>query len=304
MRITITGSTGLIGQALASSLLADGHDVVRLVRRAPRATADGTTEAIWNPRTGTVDPAALSGSDAVVHLAGAGVGDHRWNDSYKREIRESRVLGTGTLATALAALPEGERPAVFVSGSAIGYYGDTGAETVDESAPAGPDFLAGVCVDWEEAAEPARQAGIRTAYSRMGIVLAEGGGAFGRMLPPARFGLGGPLGSGRQYWSVVSLADAVAALRYVTDTDGLSGPVNITSPQPVTNRDLAKDLGRLLHRPALFPVPGPMLHLVLGEFAGTVLYSQQVRPARLLDAGFAFRHPTAHDALLAALGKG
>jgi uncharacterized protein (TIGR01777 family) len=303
MRITITGSTGLIGRALAESLLADGHEVVRLVRRDPRPTADGTTEARWDPRGGAVDQAALAGSNAVVHLAGAGVGDHRWTESYKREIRDSRVLGTRTIATGLAVLPADQRPEVFLSGSAIGYYGDTGAAAVDESAPAGTDFLAGVCVEWEAAAEPARQAGVRTAFSRMGVVLAAQGGAFGRMLPLARLGLGGPLGSGRQYWSVVSLDDAVAALRFVIDTPAVSGPVNVTSPQPVTNKELAGTLGRLLHRPAVFMVPSPALRLVLGEFAGSVLYSQQVKPTKLLDAGFTFQHPTVEDALRAVLEK-
>jgi uncharacterized protein len=301
MRITITGSTGLIGQALAASLLADGHDVVRLVRREPKGRADGSVEARWDPSGGTVDVSALSGADAVVHLAGAGVGDHRWTDSYKRQIHDSRVLGTKTLANRLAALPDGDRPGLFLSGSAIGYYGDTGQDTVDESAPVGTDFLAGVCADWEAAADPARQADIRTAHSRMGVVLAKQGGAFGRMLPLAKLGLGGPLGSGRQYWSVVSLGDAVGALRYVIDTPELSGPVNITRPEPVTNRELSDALGRILHRPAVAMVPSQVLHLALGEFAGTVLYSQKVRPARLLDAGYQFRHPSLDDTLRAAL---
>ncbi|HEV2639669.1 MAG TPA: TIGR01777 family oxidoreductase [Actinocrinis sp.] len=303
MRITITGSTGLIGQALAESLLADGHDVTRLVRREPRATSDGTTEARWDPTAGTVDTAALAGSDAVVHLAGAGVGDHRWTPAYKQQIRDSRVLGTRTLATHLADLPADSRPGLFLSGSAIGYYGATGTNTVDETAPAGTDFLAEVCAAWEAAAAPAREAGIRTAHSRTGVVLSPRGGAFGRMLPLAKLGLGGPLGSGRQYWSVISLADAVAALRYVIDTPALDGPINVTQPRPVTNREVSSALGRLLHRPAFFMVPSPALHLVLGEFAGSVLYSQKVVPTRLLEAGYPFRHPTLDDTLRAALGK-
>jgi len=299
MRIAISGSAGLIGQALVASLLGGGHDVVRLVRREPRASG----EARWDPRAGFVDPAALRATDAVVHLAGAGVADHRWSESYKKEIRESRVLGTRTLADALAALPAEERPAAFLSCSAIGYYGGTGTGAVDESQPAGSDFLAGVCVDWEAAAEPARQAGIRTVHPRMGIVIAPSGGAFGRIFPLAKLGLGGPMGNGKQYWSVISLADAVAALRFAIDTAELSGPANLTTPEPVTNRELATILGRILHRPAVLPVPGPVLKLVIGEFADSVLYSQRVLPARLLDAGFHFEYPTPEAALRAALDK-
>lgn len=302
MRITITGSTGLIGQALAASLLADGHEVVRLVRREPKGRADGSVEARWDPTGGTVEPSAISGADAVVHLAGAGVGDHRWTDSYKRLIHDSRVLGTRTLANRLAALPDSDRPALFLSGSAIGYYGDTGENTVDESAPAGADFLAGVCADWEAAADPARQAGrIRVAHSRTGVVLAGQGGAFARMLPLAKLGLGGPLGTGRQFWSVISLDDAVGALRHVIDTPEVEGPFNVTLPEPVTNRELNDTLGRILHRPAVAAVPAPVLRLALGEFAGTVLYSQKVRPGRLLDAGYEFRHPGLEESLRAAL---
>jgi uncharacterized protein (TIGR01777 family) len=302
MRIVITGSTGLIGRALTASLLGDGHEVVRLVRREPvAATADGSIEAHWNPQTGFVPPEALADVDALVHLAGAGVGDHRWNAAYKRKIRDSRVHGTKALADSFAAASGKQRPSVFVSGSAIGYYGDTGGKAVDESAPVGTDFLAGVCADWEAAADPAREAGIRTVHPRMGIVVAPAGGAYGRILPLAKLGLGGRMGNGRQYWSLISLADVVAGLRFAIDTPGLSGPVNFTSPQPATNRELTATLGRLLHRPALLPVPGPALRLAIGEFAGTVLYSQQVLPARLLDAGFTFKHPTPEATLSSAL---
>jgi uncharacterized protein len=302
MRIVISGSTGLIGQALTASLLGDGHDVVRLVRHEPGpALSEAATESRWDPRTGVVDQAALRDADAVVHLAGAGVADHRWTSAYKQEIHDSRTLGTRTLADGLAALPAEARPRVFLSCSAIGYYGGTGMAEVDETGPAGSDFLAEVCVDWEAAAEPARQAGIRTVHPRMGIVVAAHGGAFGRIFPLARAGLGGPMGSGRQYWSIVSLPDAVAALRHAIDTPELSGPVNITSPQPVTNGELAKTLGRILHRPSVLAVPGPALKLALGEFAESVLYSQRVLPARLVETGFQHQHPTTEAALRSAL---
>jgi hypothetical protein len=304
MRIAITGSSGLVGRALAASLLGDGHEVVRLVRREPRASVpDGSTEARWAPTTGFVDPEALRGVDAMVHLAGAGVADHRWTTAYKQEIRDSRVLGTKTLADWYAGLSADWHPSVFVSCSAIGYYGDTGGQPVDESGPAASDFLAKLCVEWEAAAEPARQAGIRTVHPRMGVVIARGGGAFGRLLPFAKAGLGGRLGSGRQYWSVISLADTVAALRFAIDTPELSGPVNFTSPEPVTNRDLTTALGRALHRPTVFPVPGFALRLALGGFADSILYSQRVLPGRLLGTGFQFTHPTAEAALKAALDQ-
>ncbi|MFD3804726.1 TIGR01777 family oxidoreductase [Streptomyces sp. NPDC058611] len=295
MRIAVTGSTGLIGKALVQSLRADGHEVVRFVRRAP-AAAD---EARWDPARGEVDPAGLAGCSAVVHLAGAGVGEHRWTDAYKREIRDSRVLGTAAIARAAAALDE--PPAVLVSGSAIGYYGDTGRRAVDEDAPAGQGFLPSVCVEWEAAAEPAAAAGIRTAYARTGLVVARDGGAWGRLFPIFRAGIGGRLGDGRQYWSYLSLRDEVAALRHIIDTPSLSGPVNLTAPDPVTNRQVTEAMGRVLRRPAVLPVPAVALRVVLGEFAEDVLGSQRVRPARLLESGFVFRDPSIEQAIRAAL---
>lgn len=295
MRIAVTGSTGLIGKALVQSLRADGHEVVRFVRRAP-AAAD---EARWDPARGEVDPAGLAGCSAVVHLAGAGVGDHRWTDAYKREIRDSRVLGTAAIARAAAALDE--PPAVLVSGSAIGYYGDTGRRAVDEDAPAGQGFLPSVCVEWEAAAEPAAAAGIRTAYARTGLVVARDGGAWGRLFPIFRAGVGGRLGDGSQYWSYLSLRDEVAALRHIVDTPSLSGPVNLTAPDPVTNRQVTEAMGRVLRRPAVLPVPAVALRLALGEFAEDVLGSQRVRPARLLESGFVFRDPSIEQAIRAAL---
>ncbi|MCX5378721.1 TIGR01777 family oxidoreductase [Streptomyces sp. NBC_00091] len=295
MRIAITGSSGLIGKALVRSLHADGHDTVRFVRRAPAAPG----EARWDPRTGYVDPDGLRGSDAVVHLAGAGVGDHRWTAAYKKEIRDSRVLGTAAVARAMAALDS--PPPVLVCGSAVGYYGDTGDRAVDESAPAGAGFLPSVCVEWEAAAAPAREAGIRTAFARTGLVVAAGGGAWGRMFPLFRAGLGGRLGSGRQYWSFISLHDEIAALRHLIDTPGLSGPFNLTAPQPLTNREVTAAMGRVLHRPALFAVPAPVLRLVLGELSQDVLGSQRARPVRLMESGFVFTHPGIEDSIRAAL---
>ncbi|WP_030849241.1 TIGR01777 family oxidoreductase [Streptomyces sp. NRRL F-4474] len=295
MRIAVTGSTGLIGSALVRSLRADGHEVVRFVRRDP-ARAD---EARWDPERGHVDPAGLAGCGAVVHLAGAGIGDHRWTAAYKRKIRDSRVLGTAALANALAGLDE--PPAVLVSGSAVGYYGDTGDQPVDEDSPAGHGFLPSVCVEWEAAAAPARQAGIRTAFARTGLVVAKEGGAWGRMFPLFRAGVGGRLGDGRQYWPYISLHDEVAALRHIIDTPELSGPVNLTAPEPLTNRQVTAAMSRVLHRPAVLPVPAAALRVVLGEFSQDVLGGQRAIPTRLLRSGFTFRDPDIEQAIRAAL---
>ncbi|MYT24392.1 TIGR01777 family protein [Streptomyces sp. SID7760] len=297
MRIAITGSSGLIGQALLRSLRADGHEVVRFVRRTPSVPE----EAEWDPRRGYVDPTGLAGCGAVVHLAGAGVGDHRWTDAYKKEIRDSRVAGTDAIARAIAALDA--PPAVLVSGSAIGYYGDTGDRAVDEDAPAGQGFLPEVCVEWEAAAAPARAAGVRTVFARTGLVVAAGGGAWGRLFPIFKAGLGGRIGDGRQYWSFISLRDEIAALRHAIDTPGLSGPLNLTAPEPVTNQEVTSAMGRVLNRPTLLPVPAPALRLALGEFAGDVLGSQRVRPARLLESGFTFRDPDIDRSIRAALAE-
>jgi uncharacterized protein len=300
MRIVITGSSGLIGQALSAALLAADHGVVRLVRHAPRGPLpDGSVEFGWDPAAGQLDPAALDGADAVVHLAGAGVGDHRWTSSYKAQIKDSRVLGTRTVAAAIAAAEK--PPQVFVSGSAIGYYGATGAQAVDESAPAGTDFLARVCVEWEAAAAPAREAGVRVVHPRTGVVVAGEGGAFGRLLPLAKLGLGGRLGSGRQYWSFISLTDVVAALRHLIDTQSLEGPVNLTAPEPATNREITIALGQALHRPMLLPVPAPALKLVIGEFSDGILMSQRVLPTALLESGFGFTHLSAESAVRQAV---
>ncbi|MDT0549428.1 MULTISPECIES: TIGR01777 family oxidoreductase [Streptomyces] len=295
MRIAITGSSGLIGTALVRSLRADGHEVVRLVRRPPRA-AD---EVRWEPKRQWVDTEGLAGCAAVVHLAGAGIGDRRWTDAYKKELRDSRVLGTAAIAEAVASLDT--PPRVLVSGSAIGIYGDTGERAVDESAPPGEGFLAGLCQEWEEAAGAAQDAGVRTVFARTGLVVAGEGGAWGRLFPLFRLGLGGRMGSGRQYWSFIALDDHIAALRHILTTEGLAGPVNLTAPEPVTNREVTAAMGRVLGRPTLLSVPAPALRLALGELSSDVLGSVRAVPRRLLDSGFTFAHPGIEEALRAAL---
>jgi uncharacterized protein len=294
MRIAVTGSTGLIGTALVGSLRAAGHEVSRLVRRPSRA-AD---EVAWDPVRQRIDAAGLNGCDAVVQLAGAAIGGRRWNDAYKRKIRESRVLGTATIAEAVASLDT--PPRVLVCGSAIGFYGDTGDRKVDESAPPGDGFLPSLCVDWEEAARPAEEAGVRTVFSRTGLVVARGGGAWGKLFPIFGAGLGGRLGSGNQYWSFISLHDEVAALRHLIDTDTLEGPVNLTAPEPVTNREVTAAMGRVLHRPTPFPVPAAVLRLAVGGLAEDIVGSQRVVPSRLLESGFTFAFPSIDAAVRAA----
>lgn len=297
MTIIVTGSSGLLGSALVRSLRADGTRVVRLVRRAPQ----GPDEAFWDPAEGTLDPAVLEGARAVVHLAGAGIGDRRWNEEYKREIVRSRVEGTATVARALAELPAG--PALL-SASATGFYGDTGDREVDETSPAGSGFLArDVVVPWEAATRPATEAGVRVALLRTGLVLSRDGGLLARILPLFRAGTGAPLGSGRQYMSWISLDDWVGAVRYILNDPEMSGPVNLTAPEPVTNERFTRALGRAVHRPTMpVAVPGFMLRAVLGEFAEEgVLIGQRVLPRRLLEAGHSFRHIRLDDALAAVL---
>jgi hypothetical protein len=299
MRVAITGSSGLIGSSLATSLLTDGHEVVRLMRRATVAAPKGIVEKQWDPAAGQMDESALDGVDAVVNLAGAGIGDQRWTEAYKQLLRESRIQATTTIAKAVA--DADKHPRVLVSASAIGYYGETGDVRTDETAEPGSDFLAGLCQDWEAAAKPAAAAGVRVAHPRFGLVMARGAGAFGPLVRLARLGVGGRMGSGRQYWSYVSLPDAIAGLRHIIDTDDISGPVNVTAPEPVTNREITQALGRAVHRPMLFNAPGFALHAGLGEFADSVLMSQRVVPARLLESGFTFKHTTPQAALAAVL---
>jgi len=294
-RIAVTGASGLIGSALVRSLTADGHEVVRLVRRAAR----GADEVCWDPEGEYVDAAALDGCDAVVNLAGAGVGDHRWTDAYKKTVRDSRVLGTAALAEAVAALDR--PPRVWVNGSAIGFYGETGDRAVDEDAPPGDGFLPSLCVEWEEATAPVQEAGVRTVFARTGLVVAKDGGAWAKLFPLFKAGVGGRFGDGRQYWSFVALHDEVAAIRHLIDTEGLSGPFNLTAPNPLTNREITAAMGRVLRRPSLFTVPAPALKLVLGEMSGDVLGSQRVLPKRLLESGFTFTFPEIEGAIRAAL---
>jgi hypothetical protein len=298
-QIAITGSTGLIGTALRRSLEADGHQILAVVRRTVRA---GEPAVQWDPDAGTIDATALEGVDAVVHLAGAGIGDERWTEERKRLILESRTRGTALLAATLAALDA--KPAVLVSGSAIGYYGDRGDETLTEQSAPGDDFLASICVPWEAEAQPVVDAGIRLATIRTGIVLTTEGGALPKMLPLFKLGLGGPYGSGRQWWSWITLADEIAAIRHLIDHD-VRGPVNLTAPEPVPERDLAKALGRALHRPSLLPVPtfGPKL-VVGAELAEALLFtSAKVLPTVLESSGFTFTHPDLDTALAAVLAR-
>ncbi len=301
MKVVVAGSSGLIGSALLTSLRADGHDVVTLVRRDPR----GEHEVRWSPGLGArgADPAvraAVDGAGAVINLAGAGVAGKRWNDAYKLEILDSRVSATTCLATAIA---ESENPTpVLVSGSAGGYYGDTGPDAVDETATKGSTFLARVAASWEMAAEPAREAGVRVVHPRTGTVADPEGGAFGRLLPVLRLGVGGRLGSGRQWWSLISLTDEVGAIRHVIDHDEVVGPVNIGAPQQVTNGDLTTALGKAMHRPTLAFVPRPVLQVVLGEFADELLIDQRMEPAVLLATGYEFAHPTIESIIADLLG--
>lgn len=300
MDIAITGSTGLIGEALRASLQDDGHRVVRMVRRE----ATGADEISWDPAAGRLDPADLAGLDAVVHLAGEGIAEKRWTDAQKQRILTSRTAGTGLLARSLAAAGD-EGPRVLVSGSAIGWYGDRGDEVLTEASAPGTGFLADVCRQWEAAADPAREAGIRVAHPRTGIVLDAGGGVLAKQLPLFKLGLGGRIGSGRQYMSWIAIEDEVAALRFLLDHE-LDGPVNLTAPTPVTNRAFTEALGGALHRPTVVPVPGfgPKV-LFGGELVDELLLaSQRVQPAALLEAGFTFAQPDLRPALDALLARG
>ncbi len=285
-RIAITGSTGLIGSALVGHLRSEGHTVQRLVRRK----ASAPDEIEWDPQAGTVDLASLTGVDAVIHLAGANVGDHRWTKKYRAQILNSRLLGTTTIATAVAEV----KPKVFISASAIGYYGETGNRAVTETDRGGEDFLAAVCREWEAAADLAGD--VRTIKVRTGLVLEPTGGALGRMLPLFRLGLGGKLGSGKQWWSWITLHDEIRAICHLLESN-LSGPVNLTSPNPVTNQEFTAALARALHRPALFPVPGFALKTALGGFATEILDSKRVSPHALTESGFTFDYPHLMSAL-------
>jgi uncharacterized protein (TIGR01777 family) len=301
VEVAITGASGLIGSALASSLGADGNAVRPVVRPASDGPpADGAIR--WDPAAGTIESDALEGIDAVVHLAGAGIGDKRWSPARKREIRDSRVRGTDLLARTLARLSR--PPPVLVSGSAVGYYGDRGDAELTEQSASGTDFLAGVVRAWEAAAQPAVDAGIRTVYLRNGVVLAADGGMLPRLVTLFRFFVGGRLGSGRQWLSWVSIDDEVGVIRFVLDRPDLSGPLNVTGPSPATNAQFTKALGAALHRPSALPIPAFGPRLVLGrEMADEMLFvSQRAVPAALIAAGYDFAHPDVATALHEVLG--
>lgn len=285
MRIAVTGSHGLIGSALVTALRAGGDDVVRLVRGTP----EGKDEVGWDPAAGRLDPADLGHIDAAVNLAGAGVGDRRWNDAYKRTILQSRVDSTRTLVTALTALDH--LPKVLVSGSAMGVYGDRGDEVLTEDSSLGNTFLADVVKQWEAAAVPAAEAGIRVVHPRTSLVMTPSGGAFQPLLRLIKLGAGGPLGSGKNWWSWITLPDMVASLRFMLGSS-LAGPVNVSSPEPARSIDVIRAIASALHRPALLPAPVFAMKLAVGEFAGEILASQRLQPARLTGAGFGYAHPT------------
>ena len=291
-RIAITGASGLIGSALVGHLKSEGHTVQRLVRRATVAP----DEIQWDPKTGFVDIEALRGVDAVIHLAGVGVGDKRWTKRYKSEILNSRLLGTTAIANAVAEV----KPQVFISASAIGWYGDSGNRAVVESDTVGNDFLAAVCREWEGAADLAGD--VRTVKLRTGLVLDPTGGALGRMLPLFRFGLGGKLGSGKQWWSWITLHDVVRAIIFALEHP-IAGPVNLTTPNPVTNQEFTAALARAMNRPALFPAPAIALKIALGGFSSEVLGSKKVMPNALSDAGFVWDYPHITSALTALIDQ-
>ena len=298
MRIVISGSSGLIGSALASSLADAGNEFIRLVRR--RRDADSST-AYWDPAAGAIETSRLEGADAVVHLAGESIAAGRWSADKKRRIRDSRVDGTRLLSETLADLDH--MPAVLVSASAVGIYGDRGDELLTERSELGHGFLAEVGAEWEAATEPARTAGIRVVNLRIGVVLAAGGGALAAMQPVFRLGLGGPLGPGTQYMSWIELDDLVRAIEHVLSAEELEGPVNAVAPMPVTNRVFSRTLGRVLGRPVILFVPSAALRLAFGEMAQeTLLASARVSPERLTASGFAFDHPELEGALRHVFG--
>lgn len=292
MRIVVSGASGLIGQALVPALAGAGHEVVRLVRRAPQ----GPGEVAWAPERGELDAAALGAVDAAVHLAGENVGDGRWTDARKRQILGSRVDGTRTLVAALTSASP--RPKTLVSASAVGFYGDRGDALLGEDAGPGSDFLAEVCKAWEAETRPAEDAGLRVVRARLGVVLAGDGGALARMLTPFKLGLGGKIGGGRQWLSWVTKADAVRALVRAVEDPALAGAVNVTAPEPVTQAELAATLGRVLRRPAFMPLPGFAVKAMFGEMGASVLLAgQRALPRRLLAAGFTFTDPALEPAL-------
>ena len=297
LTIAMTGASGFIGRSLTASLESAGHQVRPMVRQAPRADQIG-----WHPETGAIDQAALEGIDAVIHLAGENVAARRWTPRQMARIRDSRRIGTRLLAQTLAAL---ERPPrVFISASAIGYYGNRGSETLDEHSGKGEGFLAAVAEEWERSTAPATACGIRTALPRFGLILSPAGGALAKMLPPFKAGIGGRIGSGRQWMSWISLDDVLGSLESILVTESLAGPINLVGPEPVTNAEFTRVLARVLRRPALLPVPAVVLRVMLGAMADDLLLaSTRVIPRRLQESGYAFRHPELSAALRYLLGR-
>jgi uncharacterized protein len=297
LKIIIAGGSGFLGRALAERLAADGHDLVILTRRA--ATGNSARSVVWSPDGGTGAWATeIDGADAVINLAGESIAGSRWSAAHKQRILDSRIRATRSLAAAIAGSTR--PPSVFASGSAVGYYGPLGDELVAESTPAGSDFLAQVCRQWEAEAHRAASQRTRVVYIRTGLVLERDGGALPQMLPPFKFGVGGPVGSGRQYWPWIHRADWINLVRWAIRTDAAAGPLNLTAPEPVRNADFARALGRALHRPAFMPAPAFALRLILGEMADALLLSgQRAVPAVAETLGFSFKYPRVDDALAA-----
>ena len=294
MKVIVAGASGFLGTALVTELTSSGHQVTTLVRRAPSTS----TEREWHPERGELAPGLLAGADAVLCLSGAGISDKRWTPAYKKLLLDSRVQPTATIATTLAGLPDDERPHTFLSASAIGFYGERGDQPLPEGATKGTGFLADLVSEWETATSPAVAAGVRVATLRTGLVLAASGGLLKRLVPLFKAGVGGKLGSGKQYQSWISLADEIAAIRYVLEHDSLRGPVNLAGPEPVRNDEFSRTLGTVLHRPALLPAPAFGIRIVLGEFADDgALASQRVIPEALSAAGYEFQHADVRTAL-------
>lgn len=299
MKIVVSGASGLVGTPLVERLTSEGHEVARLVRGK---TSSKAAEIPWDPANNTLDAAPLEGTNAVVHLAGENIASGRWTEAKKRRIRDSRIQGTRLLAETLAHCES--PPTVFVSASAIGFYGNRGDEILTEQSAPGEGFLPDVCREWEAAAEPARQKGIRIVTPRIGVVISADGGALKKMLTPFSLGAGGCIGSGRQFMSWIALDDLVSLIVHAIDDESLSGPINTVAPNPVTNREFTKTLGAVLRRPTIFPIPATFAKLAFGELANDLLLgSQRVEPARLIENGFPFRFPELKGALRHVLGK-